>query len=153
MSYTIEQIEDALIDKLDALKDTQGVRTLKTYQGELETEDDVAKMVRLFPAVFVVYGGSDYADHGARKVQKMRFVIIVCDKSLRAEEEARRGGVNNPGTYALLGAVRDLLYGSMLDLEIYPVSLLREESAWFSKGVSIYAAEYETAQALLYPGD
>ena len=150
MSYTIEQIEDALITKLDALKASQGVRTIKTYQGELE-EDDVRKIVSLCPAIYVVYGGSEYKPHGARKVEWMTYHMFVCDKSLRAEAEARRGGTENPGTYVLLNAIRDLLYGDMLSLEIYPLRLVRETAVWFGGGISVYGAEYETAQALLYP--
>ena len=151
MSYTIEQIEDAVIDELQPLKATLGVRVIKSYQGELESEEDINRLVRLFPAIYVVYGGSEYAEHGARKIEKMGYVLLVCDKSLRAEEEARRGGAKNPGTYAMLNAIRDRLFGSMLSLEMLPMTLLREAPLWFSRGISIYSAEYETAQAMLYP--
>lgn len=151
MSYTIEQIEDALITELNALKTSLGVRTVKTYQGELE-EADIKRLVALFPAIYVVYGGSEYNPHGDRKVEWMTYHLFVCDKNLRAEEEARRGGTQNPGTYALLNAARDLLYGDRLSLDIYPLRLVRESAVWFGNGISVYGAEYRTAQALLYPG-
>jgi len=149
--YTIQQIEDAIVNELQPLKASLGVRVIKSYQGELESEEDINRLVRLFPAIYVVYGGSQYTEHGARKIEKMSYVLFVCDKSLRAEEEARRGGAKNPGTYAMLNAIRDKLFGSMLSLEIFPIDLLREVPVWFSRGISIYSAEYETAQALLYP--
>jgi len=149
--YTIEQIEDALITAHDDLKAAQGVRTIKSYQGELE-EGDIRKLVSLFPAIYVVYGGSRYKEHGSRKMEFMTFHHFVCDKNLRAEDEARRGGTQNPGTYALLDAVRDNLYGKMLSLEILPFRLIRQTPVWFGSGISVYAAEYETAQALLYTG-
>ena len=148
--YTVEQIEDALITALDPLEDDLGVRTIKSYQGELE-EDDIRKLIALFPAIYVVYGGSEYKPHGARKVEFMSFHLFVCDKSLRAEDEARRGGANNPGTYAMLDAIREKLYGQQLSLEIYPLRLVRQAAVWFGGGVSVYGAEYKTAQALLYP--
>lgn len=148
--YTIEQIEDALIAALDSLKTTISVRTIKSYQGELE-EEDIKRLIALFPAIYVVYGGSEYRDHGARRVEFMKFHLFVCDKNLRAEEEARRGGTSNPGTYAMLDAARELLYGKQLSLEIYPLRMIGQTPVWFGGGISVYAAEYETAQALLYP--
>jgi phage gp37-like protein len=147
--YTIEQIEDAIITAVDALKTSLGVRTVKSYQGELE-EDDVKRLVALFPAVYVVYGGSAYTEHGSRKVEKMTYHLFACDKNLRSEEEARRGGAGNPGTYAMLDGVRDLLYAKQLSLEIFPFKLIRQSAVWFGGGISIYAAEYETGQSLLY---
>ena len=151
MSYTIEQIEDAIISELESLKSSLGIRAIKTYQDELESEDEIKRLVMLFPAIYVVYGGSRYEDLGARKVQHMAYHLIVCDKNLRSEAEARRGGLENPGTYAMLDAIRDALCGSQLSMEIFPINLIREEPVWFGDGISIYGAEYETAQALLYP--
>lgn len=150
MAYTVEQIEDAIITAEGTLKSSLSIRTIKSYQGELE-QSDIKKLVNRFPAIYVVYGGSRYKEHGDRKVEFMTFHHFVCDKSLRAEEEARRGGTQNPGTYAMLDAIRDILYGKQLSLEIYPFSMVRQAAVWFGGGVSIYAAEYETAQALLYP--
>lgn len=151
--YTIEQIEDAYIEKLEPLKATHSVRVIKTYQGELDNEEEIRKAVKLFPSIFVVYGGSRYEKHGSRKIEYMRYSFFVCDKNLRTENEARRGGAGNPGTYSLLNGMRDLLFGSRLGLEIYPNHLKLEQAIWSGKGVSVYAAEYETAQALLYTGD
>ncbi|MBW2559969.1 MAG: DUF1834 family protein [Deltaproteobacteria bacterium] len=150
MSYTIEQIEDAIITALADLQASLGVRTIKSYQGELE-EGDIKRLIALFPAIYVVYGGSTYAEHGPRKIEKMTYHLFVCDKNLRAEDEARRGGIQNPGTYAMLDSVRDLLFGKQLSLEIYPLGLIRQMPVWFGGGISVYGAEYETAQALLYP--
>jgi phage gp37-like protein len=150
MAETIEDIEDAIITALDDLKDAIGVRIIKTYQGELD-EADVNKLAILCPAVFVVYGGSTIKDYGARKVEHIKFHLFFCDRNLRAEEAARRGGTTNPGTYAMLNSTRDLLIGKRLGLDIYPIELIREASVWFARGISLYGAEYETAQALLYP--
>lgn len=151
MAYTIEQIEDAIIDAVEAI-DAVTIRTVKTYQGELE-EKDIRRLTAQFPAVYVVYGGSDYAAHGDRKIERMVYHLIVCDKSLRIEEEARRGGAGNPGTYAMLHAVRDALCGSQAGLSnLTPMALISETPVWFGDGLSIYAAEYGAAQAHLYTG-
>jgi len=163
MAYTIEQIEDAIISALAPLKadyETEEgdpaiyatVRTVKTYQGELE-EDDIKRMTALFPAIYIVYGGSEYKKHGARKVEEMSYYLFVCDKNLRSEEEARRGGTENPGTYAMLNGIRDLLLGKRLSMSIFPFGLVREIAVWFGSGISVYAAHYTTAQALLYASE
>jgi len=161
--YTIEQIEDAIIAALAPLKvgyaAEEGdpaiygtIRTIKSYQSELDTEEELARAVRLFPALLVMYGGSVYGEHGGRKIETMAYIIFACDRNLRAEAEARRGGSGNPGTYAMLNGVRDLLAGKQLGLNIYPLKPIREAAEFKVGAVSIYSAEYETAQALLYPG-
>ena len=160
--YTIEQIEDAIIAALAPLKVDYApgegdpaiyatVKTIKSYQAELDSEDDIARAARLFPAVIVVYMGSTYIDHGSRKIETLQYELFVCDKNLRLEAEARRGGNANPGTYAMLHGVRDLLYGKQLGKEIYPFKLNRETPVFLGMGLSIYGAAYETSQTLLYP--
>jgi len=163
--YTIEQIEDGIITELAPLKVGytpvgeddpaiwRTVREIKSYQGELDSPEDITRAVKLYPAIIVMYAGSEYEEHGSRKVEKMTYVLFVCDKSLRTEDDARRGGSQNPGVYAMMNGARDLLYGSRLSKDIFPLELLRESAVWFGKGISIYSAEYETAQALLYVGD
>jgi phage gp37-like protein len=150
-NYLIEQIEDAIIATLEPLKASLGVREIKSYQGELE-EDDLKKMAGKFPAIYVVYGGSGYTAHGARKLEKPGFELFVCDKSLRGEEEARRGGAGNPGTYRMLRECRDLLAGKNLGLDdLTPFEIKHDTPVWFGGGISIYAQGYEVGQAHLYP--
>jgi len=156
-TYTIAAIEDAIIAKLAPLKTwsggANGVRTIKSYRSELMDEESLARATRIFPALLVVYTGSDYEEHGARKIERMAYTIFVCDRNLREESEGRRGALEGPGVYALLDSVRDLLYDSRLGLDIFPMVVVRERPVWFGQGVTIYSAEYETAQALLYTGD
>jgi Mu-like prophage protein gp37 len=150
MAYTIEQLEDALVLALDGLKASLGVRTIKTYQGEL-AEADLRKIVYLFPAIFVVWGGSQYSAHGSRKVETGAYNLFVCDRNLRDEAEVRRGGSGNTGVYAILHAIRDLLFGEMLGLEIYPIVLIRETPIWFDRSMAVWNAEYQVTQGHLYP--
>jgi len=150
--YSISDIEDAIIDALEPLKSLLAIRTIKSYQEELADEDTIARSTRLLPAILVVYRGSSYVSHGARKIEQMTFVIFAVDRNLRSEADARRGA-DNPGTYAILRGVRDILYGSRLGLDIFPLSLMREQAEYFGTGISVYSAEYETAQALLYEAD
>lgn len=150
--YTIEQIEDAIITALEPLKTSIGVRVIKTYGGDLDSPEALKDaMVAQFPAIYIVYGGTEPASHGERRLERMSYSLFVCDKSLRKEEEARRGGTQNPGTYAMLDAIKEKLWGKQLGLEIEPFDLKREMPIWFGKGLSIYAAEYESTKPSLYP--
>lgn len=144
--YSIEQVEDAILAALESLKEDSSIklRTLKTYQGELETEQGLTAAARLFPAVFVVYAGSEFANASARRVEAMTFGLFIAAGSLRSEDRARRGGDVGPGSYALLHACRDLLYGSRLTLEIDPLDLVNQKSVWFAKGLSVYGQEWKT---------
>lgn len=149
--YTIEQIEDVLITALLPLKTSLSVRDIKTYQGELDSAEEIKKAVKIFPAIIMAYGGSTYENRGNRKIEKMRFILFFCDKNLRSEPEARRGSGENPGVYAMISAARYLLCNQQLGLEkIEPISLSTEEPVWFDRGVTIYSAEYETEQELIY---
>lgn len=144
---TITDIEDKLIQMLKA---STNLRTIKSYQGELD-EQDVKKLLVLFPAIFVVYGGSSYTARGGRKLETMSYHLFFCDRSMRAEEEARRGGATNPGVYQLLNTARDLLCGQLPFPEMQPLELINEEAVWFGGGISIFGAEYQTTQGHLYP--
>ena len=82
----------------------------------------------------------------------MRFHLFVCDRSLRAEEEARRGGAGNPGTYAMLRAILDLMAGELIGLpDIDPFQIVSETPIFFDSAASIYAAEYRTVNRHIYP--
>lgn len=153
--YTTEAIEDAIITALTPLKNAVtglGVRTIKSYQGELG-ESDIRKILVLFPAIFVVYNGSQYPPiTSCRKNEIMTWQIFVCDRVLRTENEARRGGPGNPGTYAMLHEVRDIMVNAQLDLpDIEPFQIESESPVWLDNAVSIYAAQYRTVNRHIYP--
>jgi phage gp37-like protein len=150
MAYTVEQIEDALMLAVSTLKTSLNVRDIKTYQGELD-ENDLSRITARLPAIYVIYGGSGYAKHGRRKIERMSWWFFVCDAGVRDEAEARRGGNRNPGTYAMLDGIRDLVYGRQLSMEITPFEMGRTTPVYHGKGISIYGAEYTTEQAHLYP--
>ncbi|MFH2098176.1 MAG: phage protein Gp37 [Pseudomonadota bacterium] len=152
--YTIEQIEDAFVSTLQPMKSdgAVGLRTLKTYQGELSDPGKLKDaFIALFPAILVVYGGSRFVDGGARKVERMRFTLFACDRNLRGEEAARRGSGTSPGAYAICEAARDRLFGSRLGLKIEPLELLRQDAIWFGQGISVYSQDWETGNFHLFP--
>jgi len=152
MAYDIEQIEDAVVNLLQPLKQS-GVRTIATVQEEL-TEDSLKRLAaqpkNQLPAVFVVYSGSHYQSHGRRKVETLILSLFVVTRSLQNDQEALRGGANI-GTYTILREIRDLLTGQLLLPEMLPVEIQSEESIWRGNGLSLYGAAYSTGQTHLYP--
>lgn len=148
---TIEQIEDAILSALAGLQNTHGVRDLKTYGGDLETGDDIAKAGKRWPAVYVQYTGSRYLNEGQRKIERVGFGLIVCEKNLRGEAAARRGHGSAQGAYALLQAIRSALAGSMLGLDIMPMEIQEQELVWNEAGRVIYGAGYECGVLQLHP--
>jgi len=148
--YDIDQIEDAIITALEPLKISLGVRTVKSYGGELE-QDDFRRLQDPVPAIYVVYGGGRNIDHERRQIKQMAWFVFVIDKCLRSEAETRRGGLNNPGTYAMLREVEKVLNNKNLGLEIYNLTLQDENFVGYVAGLSIYAAQYNTSQMYLAP--
>lgn len=148
MPYTIEQIEDALITYIDALKASLGVLTVDTYQGEL-SDLDVHPIDTALPAIYVAYAGSESEEHGMQYVELIAFSVFICDKSFESNAEARRGGDSNPGTYAMLRGVRDIVHGSKVGLSLHTsFHFVSEESLWAEGGLSVYGAVYEASQRI-----
>jgi len=142
---TVNEIEDAIVTALSPLSE-RGVRIVKTYQGELDSEENLARALHRFPAVLVTYGGSEFGSENRRTTETMTFVVFVCDRSLRAEEEARRGGENNPGTYRMLEETRELLHQNNILEGITSPQVKREAPYLSSQNISIYTAEYDIVQ-------
>lgn len=150
MAYEIEQIEDAVVERLAPLH-ASGVRTITTYQEEISEESLKQLATRnQLPAIFVVYCGSQYEAHGRRKVERVSLSLFVVTRSLKGDQEARRGGPE-AGAYAILRQARDLMLAAQLLLpEMFPLDIVSEESIWRGNGVSLYGAAYTTAQSHLY---
>lgn len=105
------EVEDALLALMEPLRDTLGVRTLQAFQGEPDAEA-WARLRRGFPAVLALYAGSpEFTPSGRRLEERMHFEIYVMDRSYRAAATGQKPESGHPGTYALLGAVRECLLG------------------------------------------
>ena len=146
---TIAQVEDAVLSRLNqAPIGPVGAggyaRIVESYQGELEDED-LQKVLKLFPAVLVVYDSSNYGKL-AKGVfdERMRFRVLVASRNLRGEKAARRGDVAMVGTYQILRDVRGLLANQSLGLDVGPAEPVAERFVVNTREASIYEAVYET---------
>ena len=148
---TITQVEDAILAALNLapigpVGGAGYARTLDSYQGELEDED-LNRILRLFPAVLVVYDSSRYAK-SAQGVydETMRFRVLVASRNLRGEKAQRRGDSDVIGTYEMLRDVRGLLANKVVGaLDVGPVEPVAERFVVNTRDASIYEAVYEVA--------
>ena len=145
---TIVQIEDAILVKLALAPigpvDAGGyARLVDSYQGELEDED-LQKVLKLFPAVLVVYDTSQYTKL-AKGVfdERMRFRVLVASRNLRGEKAQRRGDVAMVGTYEMLRDVRGLLANKIVTPDVGPAEPVAERFVVNTREASIYEAVYE----------
>lgn len=146
----IGTIEQAICDRL-----TQGLGKMQTsvttYGGELD--DDLGKIVRRLPAVWVTFGGITGTEPHSLSKRLWRttgsFAVIAGDYSARDEQTSRQGGprFNEVGTYNLIYAIRRLLTGQDLGLKINPLKPTRVRTLFNTrleaKAVSVFALEFE----------
>ncbi|WP_418217313.1 phage protein Gp37 [Bilophila wadsworthia] len=111
MSRTPMEVEDAILELLQPLRETPGAKTLAAFQGQPD-KDTWARLRRGFPAVLVLYAGSPaFTPSGRRLEERMEFEVYVMDKSYRSAANGQKPEPGHPGTYALLAAVRERLLG------------------------------------------
>ncbi len=89
------EVEDAILELLQPLRETPGAKTLAAFQGQPD-KDTWARLRRGFPAVLVLYAGSPaFTPSGRRLEERMEFEVYVMDKSYRS---AANGQKPEPGT-------------------------------------------------------
>ena len=148
---TITQVEDAILVALNLapigpVGGAGYARIVDSYQGELEDED-LNRVLKLFPAVLVVYDSSRYGK-SAQGVydETMRFRVLVASRNLRGEKAQRRGDSDVIGTYEMLRDVRGLLANKVVGaLDVGPVEPVAERFVVNTRDASIYEAVYEVA--------
>lgn len=114
----IDAIEDAIIERIKAAEGMKYLKTVATYGGELD--DDLAYVVRSYPAVWIVYAGGGKPKKIAAEKWKVpvSFAIMVAARNVRNEASTRKGDAVNVGTYQMLKDVRTLMLNQDLGLEI-----------------------------------
>ncbi|QBH95992.1 DUF1834 family protein [Limnobaculum zhutongyuii] len=147
----ITDIETALVARLQAGLGKM-VREVASYAGELD--DDVGRIVSVFPAIWVTFGGITKTEPSGTSHQKYkthgRFVVVVGDYNPRSEASTRQGGVNKNevGSNLLVQSVRRLLIGQDLGLAVKEFMPGRVKTlfntATRDRGYSVYACEFDT---------
>ncbi|MFH2114311.1 MAG: phage protein Gp37 [Spirochaetota bacterium] len=152
---TIAVIENAVLDALEVLKSDRTVRlrTLGSYQGALHDEHGklgVPPDIQVLPAIWFVYTGSGFSNHGSRDIETFSFGLYVAAGSARSDAESRKGGSTGPGVYAVMEAARDALLKRQLGLSIDPLLLIDQQAVLMAPGVSVYSQTWETRNYHLF---
>lgn len=126
----ISQIEDAIIAHIQAAAAaTPGLGyklpVVASYGGELD--DDLASVVRSFPAVWVTYAGSGkprpYSTHRGKWITPCTFAVMVGARNVRGERSTRHGltvggVIKEVGAYQMLKDLGLLLLNQDFGLAI-----------------------------------
>ncbi|MFH2011682.1 MAG: phage protein Gp37 [Pseudomonadota bacterium] len=145
MAYTIADIEDAIVD---ALKDSglaDIANTIDSYHGEVEDlVGEVKRLIIPLPAIFVLYGGSQFDETANRSFDdEQTFTIISIAKDLRGRGTSLRTGI-----YEMIEIQKTTLIDNNLDLDIEPLHPIRIDPLAITKGLSIYGFDLKTSLSL-----
>lgn len=147
----ITETETAILARL---KDGLGrmVMDVSSYGGQL---DDVGKIARRLPAVWVTFGGitgTRRHDTARRRyLTQARFTVFVVSYNVHSEQAGRLGGTRpeDAGCYRIIRAVRRLLSNQDFGLRIEEMMPGQVKNLFSStlegKGLSAYACEFGTA--------
>jgi len=126
--FFVGGIEDGIIELLTNLLSVKAdppgyLKTVATYGGELDEstlKKFVDQLAPRFPLMLVCYGdGNDRLlpatspALGEPRIwqHNCTFTVIACTDDARGEQAQRRGALNNPGVYKMIGDARELLAG------------------------------------------
>lgn len=126
----IAEIEDAIIARIRAAEATTPglgykLHEVTSYGGELD--DDLARVVRSFPAVWVTFGGSGKSKPISTSRTKWQtpatFVTMVAARNVRGERDTRHGltvngVIREVGSYQMMKDISLLLVNSDLGMKI-----------------------------------
>lgn len=152
----IAVIEDTIIARIvAAAAATPGLgyklNKIASYGGELD--EDLARVVPSFPAIWVTFGGikscTKMNTAGTKWKTSATFVTLAGARNMRGERATRHGtsvaGVlKEVGTYQMLLDVRTMLMGSDLGLAITKLEPGSVRTLRHQKGISVLAREWHT---------
>jgi phage gp37-like protein len=143
--YTIEQIEDAIVDVL--AHDPILAAYVRTFDRlPWDRADEIDKLVLTYPAVLVAYAGQD-DDSGTADAlfQTGTFAVWCCTRNLRSPSAAARGEGGETGAYDLLDDVANALHhsGLGLDATVMNCRSIRVQPLAATARMVIFSREFE----------
>ncbi len=140
MSYSIKAVRAKIIETLQPLRASLGVRTIAPYSGQFDDMADTNKLsiATVFPALFVSFASSApaYFEEGEDK-PNMRFTIICGAKNMSGNATCEDEATD------LVDAVRPLLHNKYIGLNLSePVTVERENliaasASWAICGINL----------------
>ncbi len=155
LSVIEQAIKDVMAQQIQAKK-WPWIREIKTYGGEFD--DDIATIIKAFPAIWVTFEGSKSPEKTNANKTKMpiTFVVLVGNRSVRNEESQRHGAGRDIGTFQMLKQVQMLLTGNDLSSQgvkgLAPLELGRIKTIFNSstrgQSLSVLAQEFTTSYTI-----
>lgn len=145
----ISEIEDAIIQTLKSASALAYLKSVDSYGGQLD--DDLGKVIRSFPAVWIVYAGSGKPTKlGAEKWKvPATFAVMVGARNVRNEAATSKGSAVEVGTYQMLEHVRTLLLNNDFGLPIERLQPGAVRTLYNTKisgqALSVFSQEWMTA--------
>lgn len=145
MGYTITQIEDAIVAKIQASAVLTALNaTIASYHGEIDDlVKQAAQLTIKLPAIYAFYGGSAFDESANRSFDdEMNFTVIAIAKDLRGDAKLKAA------MYPILEELKTVLIDNNLDLDIEPLHPIRIERTLITKLFSIYSFDIKTSFSL-----
>ncbi|HOW54302.1 MAG TPA: DUF1834 family protein [Syntrophorhabdaceae bacterium] len=139
--HTIEEIEDRILAELRASALSTTVKNISTYHGEMDSlVEELRRLTIMLPAVFVLYGGSQFSETANRSYDdEPVFTIVAIAKDLRGRDKRRTG------MYAILEALKDTLIDNDLGFkDTGPLKPISIEAILITQEFSVYALDLRT---------
>lgn len=160
----ISAIENAIIARIASVPHSvlgYRLRRVDSYGGQLEADDELAKVVNILPRVMVTCTGVGRADdNGSHYAERGTFAVLCVARSLRNEQATRHGGTpGEVGTLQMRDDVLSLLCGQTLGLGEHISPLVPHGTRIMFNGklrslsVSIVAVEFSTSWSHPAPVD
>jgi phage gp37-like protein len=107
----LDRLEDALLDRLDALRAQVPRIELRSYGGELSDPDLLTEVLRAGTAVLITVPKARFTRKGATRWQLDASIrLVIAARQSRSEAATRHGtAAGGTGTYALWQACLNLL--------------------------------------------
>ncbi|HRZ28694.1 MAG TPA: DUF1834 family protein [Spirochaetota bacterium] len=139
--HTIQEIEDKIIAELKASGLSSTVKNISTYHGELDSlVGEIRQMTISFPAILVLYGGSQFSEPANRSYDdEAIFTVVIIAQDLRGRDKLRTG------IYPILETLKDTLIDNDLGCrDIDPLHPISIEAILVTSQFSVYALDLRT---------
>ena len=138
--YTIDQIEDAIIARLN----TQLTYLITCDSLGEHLMDEIENITLRFPAAYTVYSAGRYMHASGVQDREMEFIVILMAKSLRGDKAARHGQGSEKGVYEMLEDTRAALTGQKCGLDIDELLPIDEDGIEGTKEMAAYGIRFKT---------
>lgn len=158
----IADIEDAFIARIQSAVLGYTLGTVASYGGELSGDaNQMAMLIRSFPAVWVVFHGEDkpkpLGTSKTKWIADAAFSLLVATHSVRGERFTRHGapGTGEVGAYQILADLRTLFLNQDLGMAIDRLKPGATKSLFNarlnSQQVAVFAQEWHTRYVMSEP--